>query len=393
MGFFLLMLGLAPMMFMADVFAEEAPDDSGNGTGGSGITDTGEGGTVLEPITDPSDEYFIDGDGSLLQSLLIDQTDSAVGTGFLGTQIDESADLELSAGDDTLVLDDGPGGGEGSLELAFGTPEISTDGELGVVSGGDGDDAITMGDEAGYAFGGAGDDSLSAGDGATALFGGSGSDMITGTDRVDADGGASAFLDGGAGDDHILGGDGHEYLEGGEHDDGSAPGNDTLDGGAGDDTIRGGFGDDDLRGGDGNDVIDHHGRTEERDGVEHHDFAWHIDDGADTLDGGAGDDLLIFDQTDTATGGAGNDTFWLYHDHAQNIDHAEITDFTRGEDFLRISLNPEVIRDDPLVEVSASANGEDGVVTINGEVVAVLTGTPDISLGDIYVDIPPTFNV
>lgn len=396
MGFLLLFFGLLPAMFLPDVMSRPPVDDSGNGTGGmdDGMgAGTGTSTTLLEPVTNPADDFFIDGDGTLLQSLLRDQTDNDIGTGFLGTQITGTADTELGAGNDSLALPDGPGAGEGSLDLAWGTPQLSTEGTLNVVSGGAGADHIATGDEAAYAFGGDGADTLEAGDGAAALFGGAGDDEISGSDRITDDGSASGFLDGGLGDDSITGGAGNEYIEGGEHAPGSAAGNDTIDGGAGDDTIRGGFGADELLGGDGNDVIDHLGQRIERDNGEHHDFAWHIDDDADTLDGGDGNDTLIFDSSDSATGGQGADTFWLWHDHGGTLEHATITDFVPGEDFLRISLNPEVVRDAPDVTVAPSADGQDSIVTIDGQVVAVLTGTPNATLSDLYVDVPPTFNV
>lgn len=437
MIFALLFVGLLPIMFLPDVMgAGDGGDGAGDGSGDDAVNgDAGndandaitpdesddspgdflnpvdEGsvlapdesddnpddfpsdpvdGGVLDPNDTPEEEYPIPGDGSLLQQLLGDQTDATTGIGFLGTQIDDSQDLTLGDGDDLFALDDDgiDGTGEGVLGTWDGTPLIRTDGDLNVLSGGGGDDSLSAGDEAAYVFGGAGDDTLAAGDGAAALFGGAGNDMLTGSDAVRDDGSAAVYLDGGQGDDVIQGGDANEVINGGEHDAGSAPGNDTLSGGGGDDVMRGGLGADVISGGAGDDVLDHYGNAEEQVIAEQNDFSWHIDNDADQLDGGDGNDTLIFDRADIATGGEGNDTFWLYHDSASGVGHAEITDFEPGADFLRISLNPDVTHGDPDVSVGASEDGQDGVVTVNGEVIAVLRGTPDVTLSDIYVDVP-----
>ncbi len=431
MIFALLFVGLLPIMFLPDVFGDgQEEEDLGNGTGDPETAPTtgpilpdedddqpgdtipvGDGGVlapdedddypedydfgpgdggVLDPNDTPGEEYPIDGDGTFLQQLLAEQSDATTGIGFLGTQITDTQDLALGDGDDGFALgDDGiEGTGEGTLGSWDGTPLIESQGEVNVISGGAGDDSLSAGDEAAYVFGGAGNDTLAAGEGAAALFGGAGNDIITGSDAVREDGTAAAYLDGGSGDDVILGGDADEVISGGEHDADSAPGNDTLSGGGGDDAIRGGLGADTLSGGAGDDVLDHFGNSEELVIAERHEFSWHIDNDPDLLDGGEGNDTLIFDRADTATGGSGNDTFWLYHDTGSGAGFAEITDFAPGEDFLRVSLNPDLNSGEPEVEVGPSDDGEDGLVIVNGEVVAVLRGTPDVALSDIYVDVP-----
>jgi len=272
--------------------------------------------------------------------------------------------------------------------LTEASAEITSTSELEVVDGGAGNDAIAFGDAAGFGFGGEGDDTLTGGEGAAALYGGEGDDeLAAGTN-------SAAYLDGGIGNDLITGGAGDDILEGGEHGAGESAGNDTIDGGAGDDLIRGGYGADQLSGGDGNDVIDHLGRTEERDDIGDHAFDWHLDNEADSLDGGDGDDTLIFDRTDTATGGAGQDLFWLYHDGADAIDVAEVTDFQVGEDFLRVSLNPNIgENDEPDVFVTTSADGADGLVMVNGDLVAILRGAPTATASDVFAEVrPDVFN-
>ncbi len=435
MIFALLFIGLLPVVFLPDIFDTDGADTAGNGlddgsepnpgTEGLGdildpqeddpdpgepipvdeseVLDPDEGddnpedfntvvdpGEVIDPNEDIEDAYRVDGDGSLLQQLLAEQSDATAGSDFLGARVSDTLDTELGALDDDLSLaDDGvEGTGEGTLGSWDGTPLVQSEGDINVVSGGEGDDTLAAGDEAAYLFGGAGNDSLSAGEGAAALFGGDGDDVLTGSDFIRADGTASTYLDGGRGDDRISGGDANEVISGGEHDSDSEPGNDILSGGGGDDAIRGGLGADVLSGGDGDDVLDHYGNSEELVRAEQRDFGWHIDNDADVLDGGDGNDTLIFDRADTATGGEGNDTFWLYHDSDSGAGYAEITDFTSGEDFLRISLNPEVTNGTPDVSVSPSEDGLDGIVEVNGEVVAILRGAPGATLADLYVDVP-----
>ncbi len=438
MIFALLFIGLLPIMFLPDVFDNGGDEDVGNGLAEGEdpeLDPTDDGfGDILSPVEDdatppdepilvddddvlgpdeddanpddygapigdgglidpnetPDEEYQIDGDGTLLQQLLDEQSADTTGIGFLGTQIGDTSDFELGAQDDSLTLpeDDIDGNGEGALGSWDGTALIQTEGDLNVVSGGAGDDTISAGDEAAYIFGGAGDDTLAAGDGAAAIYGGAGNDTITGSDAVRADGTAAAYLDGGEGDDTIIGGDANEVISGGEHGEGEASGDDTLSGGGGDDAIRGGRGVDILSGGDGDDVIDHYGNSEELVRAEQNEFSWHIDNDADILDGGEGNDTLIFDRADSATGGEGNDTFWLYFDSASGVGFAEITDFSSGEDFLRVSLNPDITSGTPEVSVTPSEDGLDGVVRVNGEVVAMLRGAPDATAGDIYVDVP-----
>ena len=426
MAFLLLFIGLLPVIFLPDVFGGDDTGDAGNGTGENADTvlqpdDSDDiptitpididGSTVLTPddsddspddfhnpvgdgdVTGPNDtaeeEYYIDGDGSLLQQLLGENSDATTGIGYLGTQISDTDDTVLADSDDAFALDDDgiEGTGEGALGSWDGTALINTDGDLNVLDGGDGDDILTTGDEAAYVFGGEGDDTITVGEGAAAVYGGAGQDNITGSDVVNADGTASAYLDGGIGDDLIIGGNGNEVILGGEHGDSAQAGNDTLSGGGGNDIVSGGYGADTLSGGTGDDVINHLGTAEELVIAEQRDFGWHIDNDADTLDGGDGNDHLIFDRADTATGGEGNDTFWLYHDTGSGIGVAEITDFTIGEDFLHIDLNPDLASGTPEVSVAPSEDGADGIVTVNGEVVAILQGTPGATIADVNVEI------
>ncbi|WP_434289978.1 calcium-binding protein [Celeribacter sp. SCSIO 80788] len=175
-------------------------------------------------------------------------------------------------------------------------------------------------------------------------------------------------------------------VTGGAGDDVIATGDDAaiVDAGAGNDTIYGGDGTAILSGGGGDDVIYAGNDTGSS-------YVLSGDEGADTLYGGDGDDTLLMDAEDTATGGAGGDEFWLYYDANADVGHAEITDFTEGEDMLRVTLDPSESYDGTLdVEVSQTEDGLSSQVIVNGDVVAVLYGSPNVTLADIVVEISPT---
>lgn len=175
-------------------------------------------------------------------------------------------------------------------------------------------------------------------------------------------------------------------VTGGAGDDAIATGDDAaiVNAGAGDDTIYGGDGTAILSGGEGNDTIYAGNDTGSS-------YVLSGDEGADTLYGGDGDDSLLMDAEDTATGGAGADEFWLYYDANADVGHAEISDFAEGEDMLRVTLDPSDSFDGTLdVEVSQTDDGLSSQVIVNGDIVAVLYGSPDVTLADIVVEVSPT---
>lgn len=150
-------------------------------------------------------------------------------------------------------------------------------------------EAILGTQEADLLHGRGGDDTISGLRGNDTLLGGLGSDLIVG----------------GMGNDSLYGNEGDDRLEGGAGDDSvlGGDGDDTILGGDGDDTLVGASGVDRIFAGEGNDWVtiwpEHSG-----------DFVY-LDEGADTLDGGAartgflgrggaGSDVLL--------GGAGADT-------------------------------------------------------------------------------------
>jgi len=326
-----------------------------------------------------------------LDQLLATETDHHYGREDLEYFLDETVEIGLSGEDNVLELeDDGVDGtGDGNITTFHGTPVVDGTEDVVVLNAGAGDDQIETGDGAAYVFGNEGQDTILAGEGAIAAFGGDGADIVDATESV------QAFLDGGAGDDNLVGGDGDDTLFGGMHE--FAQGNeganvsddDVLVGGAGNDSLYGGLGAD-TSGGEGDDVINHMGHAMESSNAEQHDFDWHMDGETDVLDGGDGNDTLILGREDIATGGAGSDVFWIYaqdSDGEETLEAAQITDFTHGEDFLCVTLDPETNVETLSVDVQPSDNGEDGVVIVNGDTVAILIGAPDATLRDIYVEV------
>lgn len=184
---------------------------------------------------------------------------------------------------------------------------------------------------------------------------------------IDTDGTLN-IVTGGAGDDTIAAGDDAAIIDGGA-------GNDTIYGGDGTAILSGGAGDDTIYA--GNDT----GSA----------YVLSGDDGADHLYGGDGDDTILMDANDVAAGGAGADSFWLYYDANADVGHAEITDFDQGADMLRVTLNPDDTYSGTLdVEVGQTEDGLSSQVIVNGDVVAVLYGAPNVTAGDVVVELSPS---
>jgi Ca2+-binding RTX toxin-like protein len=210
----------------------------------------------------------------------------------------------------------------------------------------------------GFAFGLLGDDNISGSSSGDYIDGGDGKDTINSGSGDDS-------LIGGAGNDTMSGGNGSDYLFGGD-------GNDTVQGGAGGDTIIGGngAGNDIYNGGSGIDSVIYTSATagitvnisnpkgsatstrsdagignDILYGIENM-YAGNYDDiligssVANIIDGGGGNDKIFGGLgNDTLTGGAGRDLFMFnttLNDEA-NLDI--ITDFTSGDDILKLKIS------------------------------------------------------
>jgi hypothetical protein len=232
--------------------------------------------------------------------------------------------LDGGGGQDLLI------GGFGNDRLFGNTGHDTLDGSIGEdrLWGGDGTDSVYGGRGDDRLMGEIGDDFLSGDDGKDTMDGGVGADRVEGgpgldtvdystrtanlivtLDENDGDGevdendniafnveivwggvgsdrlvgtGANNVLWGNFGNDSIDGGTGDDHIEGSE-------GNDVLDGQIGRDTIFGGAGNDRINGGPDEDLIF---------GGSGNDQIFTIDLDADTVNGGAGEDLFTPDEED-----------------------------------------------------------------------------------------------
>lgn len=242
-------------------------------------------------------------------------------------------------GDDTIKATRGGGTYRGDAGNDTLTAEESSDEFAGIGEtfyGGAGNDVLTGREGADHLFGEDGVDELDAGPGDDEADGGPGNDIViggTGNDTVTG-GTGDDNLDGGDGNDSLLGGEGDDILDGGNGDDQLTgnDGDDSLDGGAGDDVLLGdngriigllsvkdvsGSGNDVLAGGAGNDTLIAAGGDDSLYGGNHliagRTMAVSVGyrlvgsvltaepDGADFLDGGEGNDVLVADDGTDST--------------------------------------------------------------------------------------------
>lgn len=183
--------------------------------------------------------------------------------------------------------------------------------------GGGGDDILETGGVGAVLRGGWGDDFLRFDVGGSGtLIGGGGTDNLFALDGDD-------ILKLGAGDDTGVGGGGHDRIIGGS-------GNDVLQGDAGNDSLRGGDDDDFLDGGTGDNRLD---------GGSGNDTLFSHTEGRDTLIGGDGADLFLFEiqgSEDAFTHATNQETvadFALILDFDVNVDVLELRNLYAADPF------------------------------------------------------------
>ena len=262
----------------ADVLYGGAGEDWLLGQQGDDILDGGSGGDVLFGGAD--DDVLLGQGGD----------DDLIGDDAMLPAFQHGGDfLDGGEGNDKLL------GGGGADRLEGGEGDDRLWGQAGEDHlDGDGGQDWLMGDDLGLPGEQHGADALTGGTGDDFLFGQGGADQLQGgqgNDYVQGDDGGLAGeyhgddqLEGGAGDDSLIGDGGSDALEGGDGADllygDNAPNQPLAEDFQGNDTLTGGEGDDLLLGGGGNDVL--HGGA-----------------GQDGLDGGAGDDVYLFDPEDS----------------------------------------------------------------------------------------------
>ena len=231
---------------------------------------------------------------------------------------------------------------------------------------GGGDDDLTGSSAADYADLGSGDDQAAMGAGNDIVLAGVGHDTLHGENGND-------LLRGEEGDDNIFGDLGDDSLAG-------EAGNDQLAGGSGADILSGGLGDDLISG------FSIQGGAAAGMGAP---------DGADQLFGGAGDDRLILGRGDSATGGAGADRFEMDARWREGDAAFVIADYRAGEDSLvlqhPITLDPNTsLPIAPTLTVQTTPDGLSSRILLNGEVVAIVEGVPDLDPASITLEADPT---
>jgi Ca2+-binding RTX toxin-like protein len=153
-------------------------------------------------------------------------------------------------------------------------------------------------------------------------------------------------------------------------------GDDLLSGDEGNDYLQGGFGADTLQGGDGDDRLD--GTFAVGDAL----FGPYDEDAGDTLDGGAGDDLIVVGAHDIATGGEGADTFVTGSYIDLEVDAGSVTDFDPSRDVIEVLYDPE-LDPDPVIAVEDFADGTGADVLFDGQVILRLNGGQGLDPGAI----------
>jgi uncharacterized delta-60 repeat protein len=255
------------------------------GDGDDRITSTGGGRHTVAGGN--GNDTIVTGDGD--DSILAGEGDDSVRAGggddvIEGGRGDNS--LDAGAGDDFVRA----GPGSNSVVGGDGDDYLETGADDDTLIGGTGNDRLHAGAGNNRADGGEGDDLLKAGAGRDSIIGGAGNDRVyagDGDNLVYA-GTGDDYVKAGAGSDTLWGEIGYDMMYAGF-------GDDYVNGGAGKDRIFGQQGDDVLYGGRGNDAINCGTGADLLKGLDGNDKLFAADGAADTLDGGADDDLAIFD--------------------------------------------------------------------------------------------------
>ncbi|MFT5326203.1 MAG: cyclophilin family peptidyl-prolyl cis-trans isomerase [Planctomycetaceae bacterium] len=375
------------------VRGQGASDDTVSGGAGDDTLDGGPGPSTLIESADGDFTLVsgaIAGEGTLMGSvtgmdILIEIEQAQLTGGDGANTIDTSrftgpVTLDGGTGNDTLTGGDGGatisgGAGLDSITGGTGNDDLRGGEDNDVINGGEGQDTL-FGDEGSDTLDGEGGDDLLIGDVASPdTLAGAGADVLTG-------GLGNDTLDGGEGDDRVsetadtdfvlldgsltsavTGNDTLTSIEGGVLTGGAsantinasafsgtstlngAGGNDSITGTAQNDVISGGDDDDLINGGLGADTISGDGGNDRLIGESNADVTAAVTDLAalntnngDSIDGGAGDDIIVGGLgIDSVNGGDGFDI----------IDVAGGGDTTSGQDIVTTSLGGDMIFADP----------------------------------------------
>jgi Ca2+-binding RTX toxin-like protein len=403
----------------ADTLAGDEGNDNLNGGGGNDALDGDEGNDLL--IGGSGIDTLDGGDDNdqLIGGYQIPAMNYAAS--------DASGDtLNGGSGDDSIIADDGNffpllvretiggndvvrgGSGNDLIFGGFGSDNIQGNSGDDVIASGAGDDTviggtfivlgIIVGDGDDYVNAGTGNDTVYGDNfdplwppavsqlgGNDQLIGGSGNDHLYGQAGHDElDGGLNSDeLDGGVGNDELTGGAAGDILRGGDGADlmFGNDGTDLLDGGADNDILVGGTSGDQLFGQDGDDFINGEAGTDliagglgddqlfggtENDQIVGGNYSLVADSGADTIDGGSGNDLILSDSgttyplnatsavggNDTIQGGLGNDTIY-------SMAGNDFVGGGTGNDVLHLGAGNDIANGDSGDDVLNGGDGDD----------------------------------
>ena len=181
----------------------------------------------------------------------------------------------------------------------------------------------------------------------------------------------------------------------------SGHGDDIITGSSAGDVIANNAGSDVINGGEGNDTIFADGGTAYTD--RDHDIFSIVEYERDTVNGGDGDDIIVSNNGNDLTGGEGEDLFLLRNystafeehenvitDGPDRLDPTIITDFTPGEDTILVRATLGRLLDTDDVSIMPSADGTAAELTVEGQIVAIITGGQDLTLDDIAIEELPS---
>ncbi|MHC5112346.1 MAG: beta strand repeat-containing protein, partial [Planctomycetota bacterium] len=313
------------------------------------VTDSDDDGEDADTITIDEDMEIVnlstmDSSGEVSITTLVTE---GAHTLNIDTDVDLTIDDPLSSSVDSVYA----GSATGDLDL-----DTSGNDTGALIVSGSGDDLFTTGDGGDTVYAGAGDDSIYAGSGANLVYGEDGMDTINALSGNDT-------LWGGANDDVINAGDGNNQAWGGAGDDDITvgTGNDIVVAAEGDDYIDiTAGGEDNVSGGDDDDVVDAGSSLSSSFTEDLGDN----DNGGDTLDGGAGDDVLNIDSSNPD----GN-----FLDRVTNFETINID----GEDNLTVTITDSSDFDHDTTETVIDASGMTGDLTFEGNDLAPNSPPPD----------------
>jgi Ca2+-binding RTX toxin-like protein len=248
------------------------------------------------------------------------------------------ADARIDLREATLQYEEGGGGFLSYADGLYGGFTIANGVDIENITAGGGNDLLIGNALANVISAGAGDDLIIGGAGGDTLNGGAGNDTvsyaesdggitvslangftrgghaqgdsITGfeniiatafNDTIIGDGGANV-IEGGAGNDKLIANSGNDTINAGDGNDSAfgGSGSDTLNGGSGNDWLYGQGENDTLNGGDGNDNFFGGTGRNISNGGNGNDRFFMDQDSSDRIDGGAGDDRVVYRQVATA---------------------------------------------------------------------------------------------